>query len=204
MKKTSLTLINVIILVVGVLFIAAFRREGFIHTLIFVTGVMFIIPGIFNLFTLAKERPRSAENPEGRGRASRVMSWMGCIAALILGASMCIVPETYGPALIYIFALVLISGGVYHLYMIARGLRGLKLPRWTYALPTLIALGGVAILVVKPLRDDSSNATVLVTGIAFILFAITSFIEMICVKAANRNSAASSHQIEDVKAEDVN
>lgn len=213
MKGGTLIVTNVVILVAGIILIAAFRRPDFLHTIIFITGILFIIPGIVNMFVLGREGKRSKENPLGRSLTARVTGWATCGAALILGASMCIVPETYRPLLVYIFALTLLLGGFYHIYMIAKGLKPVKFPGWIYILPLMMIAASAIMLLVPSLKDDSrQNTVILITGIGLIVFAVTSFIEMAAIRSINRQikqadeklgHADSSRMIEDVTAEDI-
>lgn len=197
---------NVVILAAGIILIAAFRRPDFLHTLIFITGVLFIVPGLINIFSLAREKKKGPENPERKPAGALVISWITSGAAVILGISMCVIPGSYVSLLIYIFALTLIVLGGYHIYMLAKGLKPVSFPGWTYAMPVLTAAAGIAILLLQWFRTtEGHSAVVLITGIGLVLFAVTSFIEMAGIRATHKPNAPTgiARRIEDVDAHEI-
>lgn len=213
MKGGTLFVTNAAVLVAGIIMIAASRRPDFLHTIIFITGILFIVPGLINMFVLGREGKRSPENPKGQSQMARVTGWATCGAALILGTAMCIVPEEFRPLLVYIFAIALLLGGGYHIYMISRGLRPVRFPAWVYALPLLMVIAAGVMLFVPSLKDASRQSTViLITGIGMVVFAVTSIVEKAGVRAVNRmmrrqesagGFAKPDRQIEDANAEEI-
>lgn len=209
MKRNGFTLLNLIILGLGILFIAACRRPDFIHSLVFFTGIAFIVPGVVNIFTLLftggakeieNEEESSRHHEKGQSAWQRFTSWTVSIAAVALGAMMCFTPETFRVALIYIFACFIFIAGVYHFYMLARGMRPATYPAWTYIFPTALVAIAAVLIFVPSLRTDTAQHTVaLLTGIAMILFAITSFFESIGLRAYNKrlHSAPASQKDSD-------
>lgn len=193
MKKSGFTLINLIILGIGILFIAACRRDDFIHSLVFFTGIGFIIPGVVNVFSLIRAS-KKADDATDRPRPSawsRFTNWTISTAAVVLGAMMCFTPETFRTPLIYIFALSIFFGGLYHTYMMLRGLRPAKVDAWTYAFPAAIIIMACILFFLKSLRTpDNQSTVILLTGISMILFATASFFESLAVRAYNRYLAS--------------
>lgn len=193
MKRTGFTLINLIILGIGILFIAASRRPDFIRSLVFFTGIAFIVPGVINLFTLllasnkAEEDAKAPEKKERPSAWSRFVGWTVSIAAVVLGAMMCFTPETFHSPLVYIFALFIFIGGIYHLYMMLRGLRPVTFDLWTFIFPVALIALAVVLFFVPSLHLESGQATVaLLTGISLIIFAMTSFFESVGIRAYNK------------------
>lgn len=178
MKGGTLIITNLVILAVGILLLFVFRHPAFVDTIIIVTGILFIIPAVVNL--LAQNRQSKSPAPDGKtaGTASRITTWITCCAAIIFGATMIIAPEAFRRLFVYIFALTLILGGAYHLYIMWRGLRPARVPAWMFAVPFILAAGGIAIFIVPGLLYDQSNV-ILITGIGLTLFALTSFAEII-------------------------
>lgn len=202
MKHNGFTIINLIILGVGILFIAACRRPDFIHSLVFFTGIAFIVPGVINTFSLLLSGKKNKYNENDHEREnektdsprqsswSRFISWTVSIAAIILGAMMCFIPETFRTPLIYIFAIFFLLGGIYHLYMLWRGLRPATFDRWLYILPAVIVAIACALFFIPSLRTPECQTTVaLLSGIAMILFATTSLFEGVGLRAYNRRAA---------------
>lgn len=194
MKKSGFTLINLIILGIGILFIAACRRDDFIHSLVFFTGIGFIIPGVVNVFSLIRSGRKTNDDATDRPRPSawsRFTNWTVSTAAVVLGAMMCFTPETFRTPLIYIFALSIFFGGLYHTYMMLRGLRPAKVEAWTYAFPAAIIIIACILFFLKSLRTpDNQSTVILLTGISMILFATASFFESLAIRAYNRYLAS--------------
>ena len=197
MKKSGFTIINFIILGIGILFIAACRRDDFIHSLVFFSGICFIIPGVVNIFSLIRSSKKSnieGDDTNERPRQStwsRFTNWSVSTAAVVLGAMMCFTPETFRTPLIYIFALSIFFGGLYHTYMMLRGLRPAKVDAWTYAFPAAITIIACILFFIPSLRQpDNQTTVILLTGIAMILFAIASFFESLAIRAYNRYLAS--------------
>lgn len=197
MKRSGFTLINLIILGIGILFIAACRRPDFIHALVFFTGIAFIIPGVVNVFTLLLSGGKAEKESEGKensGRPSawtRFAGWTVSIAAVVLGTMMCFTPETFRTPLIYIFAIFIFVGGIYHLYMLLRGLRPVTFALWTCIFPVaIIAISAVMFFLPSLHRIESQTTVALLTGISMIIFAVTSFFEATGIRAYNKRSNA--------------
>lgn len=201
MKRSGFTLINLIILGIGILFIAASRREDFIHALVFFTGVAFIIPGVVNVFTLLFSNGKKDEKlydekgkeiKEQPSAWTRFVGWTVSIAAIVLGVMMCFTPETFRTPLIYIFAVFIFFGGIYHLYMLLRGLRPVTFALWTYLFPVALIAIAAVLFFVPSLRDPAKQPTVaLLTGVAMIVFAVTSFFESVGIRSYNKHQCAS-------------
>lgn len=187
MKGGTLLITNIIILAVGILLLAVFRHPNFVNTIIIITGVLFVVPGAINMISLSREQKKPAGDSARRSASSRVVSWITCGAALILGATMIIIPEAYSTLFVYIFALTLAFGGLYHLYMMLRGLRPAKFAIWLYILPLAILGCSAAIFFVPSLTEPEGQSTViLLTGASLVVFAAMSFIEMMVFRKAVR------------------
>lgn len=205
MKRSGFTIINIIILAVGILFIAAARRPDFIHSLVFFSGIALIVPGVINLLSLifAKRQRNVGTEKDGYlyeeevskkpqpSAWSRFVGWTVSASTIILGAMMCFTPETFRTPLIYIFGIFLWCGALYHLYVLMRGMRPAVCPAWVYAFPAVIFILGGAILFAGSLHTDAKQPTVaLLTGIALILFAVCSFMESVAIRSYNRQREA--------------
>lgn len=201
--QRGFTLINLIILGIGILFIAACRRPDFIHALVFFTGIAFIIPGVVNIFTLllsggSKESNEKKDKPR-QSAWQRFAGWTVSIAAVVLGTMMCFTPETFRTPLIYIFAIFIFTGGIYHLHMLLKGLRPATFAPWTYLFPTAIIAIAAVLFFLPSLREPANQATVaLLTGISMIIFSVTSFFESVGIRAYNKRlatPAADTHAV---------
>lgn len=187
MKGGTLLITNIIILAVGILLLAVFRHPNFVNTIIIITGLLFVIPGAINMISLSREQKKPVGDVSRRSTGSRVVSWITCGAALILGATMIIIPEAYSALFVHIFALTLAFGGLYHLYMMMRGLRPARFAIWLYILPLAILGCAAAIFFVPALTEPEGQSTViLLTGASLVVFAAMSFIEIIVFRKAVR------------------
>lgn len=187
MKGGTLLITNIIILAVGILLLAVFRHPNFVNTIIILTGVLFVVPGAGNMISLSREQKKPVGDATRRSAGSRIASWITCGAALILGATMIIIPEAYSALFVYIFAMTLAFGGLYHLYMMMRGLRPARFAIWLYILPLALLGCAAAIFFVPSLTEPEGQSTViLLTGSSLVVFAAMSFIEMIVFRKAVR------------------
>lgn len=180
MKKTpsrlGYILANIIILVAGIILIIGHNRANFLDTIVFITGIVLIFPGIFNIFQLVKEREDNREEGKPHHSGFSIFTnWIASAAAIILGILMCIYPEHFKPLYTIVFGGGLALAGLFGVYMLGFGVKNAKFPRWTFILPLLTIVAGVVILV----ANIGEQAVVLVTGIGLIIFALTRFVEMI-------------------------
>ena len=213
MKGSTVIITNLIIFAIGILLLAVFRQRDFVHTIIIITGVLFIVPGIINVFSLVREKNKPLDDPTRRTGSAKVLGWITCCAALVLGITMVAIPEAYREVFVYIFAITLTLGAIYHYYMMLRGLRPARFNWWLYIFPTLILGAAAAIFFIPSLKESDGQSTViLLTGIALVLFAIMSFIEgavwrrvakQLQLHDKAQTEASSQRAIEDVNAEDV-
>lgn len=182
--KSGLTFIlNLVVLVVGVLLIALSRQADSVHTLIFLAGIAFIIPGIINAFAIARQGHRSEENPSGRTSVSRIAGFLSCGGAIILGLTMCFDADLFRSLFVYIFALLLVVGAIIHFYMILRGMRPVKFPTWIIAGPILMIVGALCMILIGDLhRPGYQSTAILITGLGCIVYAITTFIELVSAR----------------------
>ena len=192
MRKKSGTainiLINILILASGIVMIAGFRHQRFIDMIIFFTGVIFLVPAIINVFLLILDRHSRDENGNPKHSPFAVFaSWLGTIAAIVLGATMCINPELFGHVFVFIFGAVLILAGLVNIYMLAFGIKRAKFPIWTYIIPLLIIAAGV-LVITNPFRTQ--EAIILTFGIGLVLFSIARFVEMIGYRTISRQEEA--------------
>lgn len=156
-----------------------------------------MIPGIVNIFQLlisgsrhkkAEQEGKKAEQPS---IWSRFVSWTVSIAAIVLGIMMCFRPDIFHTPVIYILAISGLAGGLYHLYMLLRGLRPVTFAIWTYIFPVAIIGISAALIFIPQLHDATNQETpALLIGITMIIFALTSFFESIAVRSFNRKCTA--------------
>lgn len=166
-KRTSLT--AAIVLIVGIALI--FLRATAISVVVMVLGGMFVLAATLNLFLLLR-------NPGGRAGKLSVSPWslITAIAAAALGIWMLFDPMSMSSLLVYVFAGLMILAGLYHLSMLAFGFRPTRFPLGFYILPACLIICGIVVMVLGAVR--TMDYIVLITGIAMIVFAVSSFMEV--------------------------
>lgn len=207
MKGRSLLLSAILILVIGIVLILTYqttRTTGIVT----VGGTLFILVGVLNLLTYFGERgsvrraraavehergavPAAQDTREGlqpMGTLTNTLAWITSIGAGVLGLCMLIFNPTFATLVPTVFAALIVLGALFQFYLLAYGCRPLRLPAWLFAVP--VALLGVAVYVFmqKAGDDVDEQRIMLVTGITFVVFSATMFIEGSLIGLANRNA----------------
>lgn len=191
MKSKSAVWSSVVLLVIGIALIVLKGRDTLLGTIVFIAGIMFIIPSVINMLMLIREanrRKAGYRRPADRGLGMRCVGWCSSIGGLGLGIAMLLTPGTFSPILVYIFAGILVLGGIYHFYILARAYRPIIFPGWLYILPAALVAGG-AVIFFSVVKDDIP-AVVLMTGIGLVVFAVATFVEALSLYSFNRKGAA--------------
>ena len=166
MNAKSNTLTAVIFFIAGILLIIFNERINLLAWVSILIGVTFIIPSAYSLYV--------SLTAKGDSTTKTQLSIMS-VAGLVMGLCMCIFPNVFAGIFVYLFAALLIIGGIYHILIISYMSRPLVLPGYLYIIPALMILSGVIILFTS-LREINS-AVVLITGIALVLSAINTMLE---------------------------
>lgn len=193
MKSKSAVWSSVVLLIIGVALIVLKGRDSLLGTIVFIAGIMFIVPSVINMLMLIREanrRKAGYRSPADRGFVTRCIGWCSSIGGLGLGIAMLLIPDTFSSILVYIFAGILVLGGVYHFYILARAYRPIIFPGWLYILPAALVAEG-AVIFFSAVRDDVP-AVVLMTGIGLIVFAVATFVEALSLYSFKRKEAAAA------------
>lgn len=170
--KTDL-ITSVIVLAVGIALICLYKRVDILDWIIILVGIMFMIPGIFNLISgLAGKQS---------GNASAIVAGIG---AICLGVVMCIVPGFFAQILVYIFAGILIIGGIYHIAFLGWLAKPYILPWYYYIIPVLM-IGAGLVMIFTGVRT-LNNTVVLITGIAFVCSSLNSLVEWVATHPSKK------------------
>lgn len=160
MRNNSL-ITAIVVGIVGALLIIFEGRGDLLSWIVIALGVMFILPGAFLLLS-------QLMTDSSRRSGSSIVAAVGC---LCLGVILCVIPDVFVNILIYLFAFILIVGGIAQLV----SLSNFKMPAGLYIIPALVAITGVVMIFAGAEKDAS--VIVLVTGIAMVLYSINSFVE---------------------------
>lgn len=187
-------LVNVLILIVGVVFIFMQSRGNVINAIVVIMGILFIAAAVLNLLVMmmssgSRKQSQAANTREvvrrGSGTSSSsIPTILASVAAIALGIWMTVDPEALVSIIVYIFAGLLVLGGAYHIYMLAYGYRPQHFPGWMYVFPSILLITGIVILVVG--APTITDYIVLITGIAMVIFSVSSFLEYAGQQTFNR------------------
>ena len=169
MNTRSNIVTSILILIVGVVFIFMQSREDVLHAIVLILGILFIAASVLNLIMLY------AGKTHANSSSGRISGVLASGAALALGIWMAVSPGAIINVIVYAFAVLLILGGLYHLYVLAYGYRPLRFPGWLYIFPAVLVIAGVTMLIVG--GPQIQNYIVLITGIAMVIFSVCSFLE---------------------------
>lgn len=193
MKSKAAIWSSVALLVIGVVLIAMHDRDNLLGTIVSIAGVMFIVPSLINMAMLIREgrrRKAGIRRSDDRGAVSRAAGWISSIGGLALGIAMILSTGTFVSMLVYIFAGVMVVGGIYHFYILSRAYRPIIFPGWLYILPAALVAGG-AVILFSDMKNDTVSV-MLMTGIALVVFSSATFLEALSLHAFRRKEAAMS------------
>lgn len=180
MKNEKSTLItNLFVFIAGILLIILHNRVSIMESIVVILGLMFLIPSVISLIVVFLQR---------RAEYNRGYSYAGIIPAIggiVFGLFLVVRPEIFVGILVYMFAAILILGGLYHILFLAIGSKTVKMPGWFYILPALMTIAGIVIMFTD-LRT-LENIVVLITGIALVCFSVNSLLEYIGYKTVFRS-----------------
>lgn len=176
MNSKSNIITSIFLLVAGILLIILHDRVNIIGGIVTIVGLLFILPSLYNLIILFIRATDSKKN--SNAKTAGVISSIG---ALCLGICMVAVPDFFVSALVYLFAGLLVIGGLYQILLIAYATKPLRAPWWMYLLPSLAAIAGIVLLVTDV--HTIENMVVLITGISFTAVALNSLLVYIGVRS---------------------
>ena len=167
---------SLLILAAGVVLCCLYDKGNLINVIIYIIGALFTSTGCINIINISMRRS------EGKtGTITTVIGWIAGLAGIGVGAAMLITPPSFHKILIYVFAVALILGAIWHVFLIAYYYKGYHLPVWLYISPLLILAGGIIIVCSTDIRTKIAPA-ILITGICCVIFAVTTLLEYIFAK----------------------
>lgn len=184
MKSKSLIVGNVIIFAIGLIVCLIHGHEGVLNSLLLVTGLLFLIPGVVNLLMLIDRRGREDEKKASGVRT--MMGWISTAAAIILGAMIIITPGSFKAEFMFIVGALLVLFAITLAYMMGVNLKAVKLPWWMYILPGLVLVDGIVIACMTS-KPNYENTLALLMGIGLMAVAVSFFMTLIAVGSHNRS-----------------
>lgn len=182
MNSKATVITNLIVLAAGVLLCLVHGRENIPHTIVFITGVTLIVPGLINLVLLFSHRDDERHRPTA---TMKVAGWISSIASVGLGVLMVVAPGLFTPILVYIFGSVMVLSSLMLIYLMSRAVKEHGIPVWLYAGPVLVLVAGVVMLCMGQPKITDSMVT-LITGIGMIVFSLSWFTASIMIVRSRR------------------
>lgn len=167
--KTKLPLLSdLFVFIVGVLLIVLHGRELILETIIMIVGIMMIVPSCVALVAVfAKKFPGNLN----------IISALPILGGLALGVALVAVPEFFIGVLAYTFAVIIMLGAIYKLWLLFSVGRYVPFHWSVYLIPVALLVCGIVILTTS-VREIASTL-VLISGISFVAYSVNSLVEYI-------------------------
>jgi hypothetical protein len=159
-------LIGLIAVVLGALFVWLYDSEALPRNIVLLCGIAFIIPALTSLVALALLWRR-----DGMVTAMRVVQMVCGLGGLGLGVCIILLPDVFRALLVYPFALLMLIGGAYQIYLLSNSQRTVNFSAWLCVAPILILVAGVLLLCLSWMDVEvAEHVVVLITGLAAVVF----------------------------------
>ncbi len=194
-----------VILLAGAVLV--FFHDTAVSTIVMILGGMFVLAAILNI---GMQLGKAKREQEADGKGTSMAGMLTAIASGALGLWMLIDPNSLVNLLIYLFASLIIIGGIYQICTLSMGYKPLKFPFGFYVLPALMVVFGVVIVVIGP--QAIANGLTLIIGISLIVYAVSTGIEILGANSMRKSmtsetidatEADATTEPVDVKAEEV-
>ena len=181
-SKVTLVLTNIIMLALGVVLVAFSGDERMAEMIAIALGVLFLAPSLFSLimlFFVNVAPDDSRYNPR--------YNLLPVIGGLSFGVVIVLKAALFVPLLKYLFAVLLIVGGLYYVFYLAFARYRVIVPSWYYVLPCAVTVSGLVALVL-PIR--SQPIVFITTGISLVALALMSVLMAFAERSAAKMRAA--------------
>ena len=196
--KLTLVITNIIMLALGAVLIVFFDDDRMAELIAVALGVLFLAPSIYSLIMLLFTNV-PVEDAMHNPRYNLIPT----IGGLSFGLLIVVKASLFVALLKYIFAILLLAGGLYYVFYLLFTRGRVSMPKWYFFLPSLVAIAGVVALV---LPIESNPTLFLMTGVSLIALSVTSVVisysEYVAyraeLKAAKANAEVVSVEVAEV------
>ena len=196
--KLTLVITNIIMLALGAVLIVFFDDDRMAELIAVALGVLFLAPSIYSLIMLLFTNV-PVEDAMHNPRYNLIPT----IGGLSFGLLIVVKASLFVALLKYIFAILLLAGGLYYVFYLLFTRGRVAMPKWYFFLPSLVAIAGVVALV---LPIESNPTLFLMTGVSLIALSVTSVVisysEYVAyrtaLKAAKANAEVVSVEVAEV------
>lgn len=162
---------SVLIFATGITLCCLYDRENILAIIVYILGVLFTATGCVNIIVSSLRHNKGVSNS-----FSTAVGWIAGLGGIGLGAAMLIVPREFTSVLVYIFAALLILGGLWHFLLLSRYFKSAGLPGWLYIPPLVIVVAGVVMFCSQTVRDNI-KVSILMSGIGALIFSVVTLLE---------------------------
>lgn len=180
---------SLLIFIAGVVFCCLYDKSNVMTVIVYILGAVFTATGCINIIMTSLRHTKRDSNV-----IYTTVGWLAGLGGIGLGAAMLIVPKSFTPIMVYVFAVLLILGGLWHFIVLSCCFKNVKMWGWLYFLPLIILVGGVVMFCWNGLRDNVSAST-LVAGIGGLLFGVTTLLEYISWASATKKAAREAKEM---------
>ena len=166
--KLTLVITNIIMLALGAVLIVFFDDDRMAELIAVALGVLFLAPSIYSLIMLLFTNV-PVEDAMHNPRYNLIPT----IGGLSFGLLIVVKASLFVALLKYIFAILLLAGGLYYVFYLLFTRGRVSRPKWYFFLPSLVAIAGVVALV---LPIESNTTLFLMTGVSLIALSVTSVV----------------------------
>ena len=166
--KLTLVITNIIMLALGAVLIVFFDDDRMAELIAVALGVLFLAPSLYSLIMLLFTNvpvEDAMHNPR--------YNLFPTIGGLSFGLLIVVKASLFVALLKYIFAILLLAGGLYYVFYLLFTRGRVSMPKWYFFLPSLVAIAGVVALV---LPIESNPTLFLMTGVSLIALSVTSVV----------------------------
>ena len=196
--KLTLVITNIIMLALGAVLIVFFDDDRMAELIAVALGVLFLAPSIYSLIMLL-----FTNVPVEDAMHNLRYNLIPTIGGLSFGLLIVVKASLFVALLKYIFAILLLAGGLYYVFYLLFTRGRVSMPKWYFFLPSLVAIAGVVALV---LPIESNSTLFLMTGVSLIALSVTSVVisysEYVAyraeLKAAKANAEVVSVEVAEV------
>lgn len=196
--KLTLVITNIIMLALGAVLIVFFDDDRMAELIAVALGVLFLAPSLYSLIMLLFTNV-PVEDAMHNPRYNLIPT----IGGLSFGLLIVVKASLFVALLKYIFAILLLAGGLYYVFYLLFTRGRVSMPKWYFFLPSLVAIAGVVALV---LPIESNPTLFMITGISLIALSVTSVVisysEYVAyragLKAAKANAEVVSVEVAEV------
>lgn len=189
--KLTLVITNIIMLALGAVLIVFFDDDRMAELIAVALGVLFLAPSIYSLIMLLFTNV-PVEDAMHNPRYNLIPT----IGGLSFGLLIVVKASLFVALLKYIFAILLLAGGLYYVFYLLFTRGRVSMPKWYFFLPSLVAIAGVVALV---LPIESNPTLFLMTGVSLIALSVTSVVisysEYVAYRAALKAAKANAEVV---------